>query len=137
MKGLALECFGRYAPDSRRKLDDMYDRSRVRCADGDWCKAIRGQLERRSRLATVEALADHGTFAIDDSIFCRPPADKLVYGTQQANFISSALTTSSLSKDVTTPTNPLCVHASRGLYRLLQFLGFRRSLNDPMSFVGR
>jgi hypothetical protein len=38
-----------------------------------------GSYNDGSRLATVEALVDHGTLAIDDSIFVRPPPDARPY----------------------------------------------------------
>jgi hypothetical protein len=88
-----------------------------------------------SRLATVEALADHGTFAIDDSIFCRPPADKLVYGTQQANVHLVGTYDKLFIEGRYYSDKPALVSMLlAGLYRLLQFLGFPTVAERPDVF---
>ena len=92
-----------------------------------------------SRLAAVEAIADHGTFAIDDSIFVRP-ADRATgaaapYPTDPPHLLREGTRDKLLINGRFYSDKPYSVSlVLAGVYRVLQWCGLPRAAERPDLF---
>lgn len=93
-----------------------------------------------SRLAAVEALADHGTFAIDNSIFVRPencakPTSQRPYPTEPPHLLRDGTKDKLCIAGEFYSDKPYSVSlALAGVYRCLQFCGLPRAAERPDLF---